>query len=65
MVSTGAVPWYNRPARPFPALVWLRQRYPFLVPPAALAWQAAEPVPARRIFPAKRWALAQPMRGAI
>jgi hypothetical protein len=24
-----------------------------------------EPVPARRIFPDKRWALAQPMHGAI
>jgi hypothetical protein len=41
MVSSRPVPWYDRPARPFPALVWLRARYPFLVPPSVFARMAA------------------------
>ncbi len=65
MVSSGPVPWYNRPAREYPVTRWLRQRYPFLVSPAALARQAAEPAPARRVFPATRWAREQPRRGSF
>ncbi len=58
MVSSSAVPWYNRPPRPFPAKRWLETYYPFRVSPALFA---QPPASARRVtaqpreFPAKRW----------
>jgi hypothetical protein len=52
MVSSGSVPWYNRPARPFPAKEWLMRRYGFTLPP--LRAGASQPE-GRREFPAKRW----------
>jgi hypothetical protein len=59
MVSIGSAPWYNRPAREFPAKRWLRERYPFTVSPLIFARLAVYPVGAalgqRRPFPAKRW----------
>ena len=56
MVSNGSGSWYNVPPRPFPALVWLEQRYPFRVSPSALAWQGAHPAArGRRPFPAQAW----------
>jgi hypothetical protein len=59
MLSSPFVPWYNRPAREFPALVWLRQRYPFLVSPLVFA-RYRQPRPSdgasqQRPFPAKVW----------
>ena len=36
MVSSWFVPWYNRPARPFPAKVWLEARYFFRLPPLGI-----------------------------
>ena len=60
MVASGAVPWYNVPARPFPARVWLEGYYPFTISPAVFARRAAQPgqgdMPGRRVFPAKVWA---------
>jgi hypothetical protein len=63
MGSNGSVPWYNRPARPFPARdwlnEWLKDRYPFNMPPVLFArvvasrpagWERAE-----RRFPAQLW----------
>jgi hypothetical protein len=63
MVLSGFVPWYNLPAREFPALRWLRQQYPFTVSPALFARPAVQPAypstPVRRPFPAKVWVLEQ------
>ena len=57
MDSSGFVPWYNRPAREFPAKRWLRQRYGFTVPPLAFArLRGSQPIPAWRRFPALVWA---------
>jgi hypothetical protein len=59
MVSNGSGSWYNRPARPFPARVWLATRYPFTVSPSVFARLADEisapPAWGRRPFPAKVW----------
>lgn len=57
MVSSQTVPWYNRPARPFPVHIWQAQRFGFRIPPLRFAQQAAPPagVPRRRPFPAKVW----------
>ncbi len=58
MISSGFIPWYNRPPRPFPAKRWLETRYPFRVSPSALGWQGPRPAGSatfRREFPAKRW----------
>jgi hypothetical protein len=59
MVSNGSVPWYDRPARPFPALVWLEKRYPFRVSPLVFSRRLGRlPTPeemARRPFPALVW----------
>ncbi|HEY7358876.1 MAG TPA: hypothetical protein VH590_20475 [Ktedonobacterales bacterium] len=57
MVSSGPVPWYNRPPRLFPARDWLERRYGFRLPPLCCATprppiDAWEP---RRDFPVKRW----------
>jgi hypothetical protein len=55
MDSSQVVPWYNRPARPFPALVWLGQQYPFLISSSAFARPAGNATQQRREFPAKVW----------
>ena len=56
MVSNGSVPWYNAPARRFPALIWLEQRYPFSVSPASVARRAdALAAAGRRPFPVLVW----------
>ena len=51
MVASGFTPWYNAPARRFPAKDWLERRYPFRVsiPPSAgrAARPAASPTPGR------------------
>ena len=63
MGSSGAIPWYNVPARQFPALVWLERRYPFRISP--LVFARSRPSLARlgqtnrRRFPAQVWAEAQ------
>ncbi len=54
MVSSRFVPWYNRPARPFPANVWLEARYFFRLPPLGIS-QRPRPGQRRR-FPAQVWA---------
>jgi hypothetical protein len=67
MVSSSPVPWFNRPAREFPAQVWLAQRYGFTVPPftfgVSLPQQAGRPAGAgtsqRRPFPALVWLATQ------
>jgi hypothetical protein len=62
MVSNGSGSWYNAPARPFPAKVWLVTRYSFRVSPAVFAryGRSAEgAAPARRAFPALVWLAAQ------
>ncbi len=53
MVSSSSIPWHNRPAREFPAQVWLRQRYGFVV--ASIVWARYAPYAGPREFPAKRW----------
>jgi hypothetical protein len=61
MVSSRFVPWYNRPARPFPAQVWLEERYRFRILTPLAARRAAPsagaetPLWVRRPFPAKVW----------
>ncbi|HEY7356965.1 MAG TPA: hypothetical protein VH590_10885 [Ktedonobacterales bacterium] len=57
MVPNGFVPWYNVPARRFPAQKWLEQRYPFIVSPSVFARLAETPaaLAARRRFPALVW----------
>ncbi|HEY7358794.1 MAG TPA: hypothetical protein VH590_20065 [Ktedonobacterales bacterium] len=56
MVSTGSVPWYNIPAREFPAQKWLAKRYPFIVSPASVARLGGRAAPeSRRRFPALIW----------
>jgi hypothetical protein len=60
MGSDGAVPWYDRPARAFPAQRWVWQHYGFCVPPLRLR---AGPWPAVREFPARRWLRLQQMGG--
>jgi hypothetical protein len=55
MVPNGSVPWYNVPARRFPAQKWLAKRYPFSVSPSVFARLAATPVPDWRPFPALLW----------
>ncbi len=64
MVSSSAVPWYNRPPRPFPAKRWLEQRYPFRVSPSVFVWQnPAAPAPGvPRRFPAQVWLEARQRR---
>jgi hypothetical protein len=70
MVSSSPVPWYNRPAREYPAKRWLAQRYGFTVPPftfgVALPRQASRPAGAgasqQRPFPAQVWLAAQATR---
>jgi hypothetical protein len=57
MVVSSPVPWYNVPARRFPAQTWLEKRYPFRVSPASVARLAgalAAPASGRR-FPALVW----------
>lgn len=62
MGSSDLVPWYNAPARPFPAQRWVKQQYPFVVWSLAFAWRvvavrgAEKP---RRRFPAQVWAEAR------
>ncbi len=57
MVSSRWVPWYDRPAREFPALIWLGQRYGFRVPRLAFARvvHSASDGVMPRPFPAKVW----------
>jgi hypothetical protein len=56
MVSARSLPWYNRPAREFPAKKWLRTKYPFYIPPSLFARYPGGPVVWReREFPARRW----------
>jgi hypothetical protein len=58
MSSSPATPWYNVPARAFPAKRWLEKRYPFRVSPLLFLPPLARQVgaaSARREFPAKRW----------
>ncbi len=64
MVSSHSIPWYNRPARPFPALIWVQQRYGFRLPPLFFAQPAHAVVDsmARSPFPARVW-LEQRQRG--
>jgi hypothetical protein len=54
MATSGSGPWYNAPARPFPARVWLEARYGIRVSLSAkqAAWSAASQ---RRAFPAQVW----------
>ena len=54
MISRGPLPWYNRPARPFPALIWVMQRYGFRLPPLRFYPPASQPE-GTRPFPAKVW----------
>ncbi len=61
MVSKIALPWYDVPAREFPAKRWLRQRYRFDLPP--LRFRPACP-PEQREFPALAWVRARQMDGA-
>ncbi len=60
MVSNGAIPWYNVPARRFPALIWLEQRYPFVVSPVVFARRTDALASGRRWFPALVWLEARP-----
>jgi hypothetical protein len=64
MGSSQNIPWYNRPARPFPALVWLGQQYPFLVSSSVFARQtgSASALAGRR-FPALVWLEERQARG--
>ncbi|HEY7357935.1 MAG TPA: hypothetical protein VH590_15760 [Ktedonobacterales bacterium] len=58
MVSSRLVPWYARPSRPFPALVWLAACYGFRVPRSSLAWAVVHTTSdgvTPRPFPAKVW----------
>jgi hypothetical protein len=57
MVSSGFVPWYNRPAREYPIKRWLAQRYGFTVSSSVFAREAQRPTEplARRRFPAQVW----------
>ncbi len=62
MASPNFIPWFNRPARPFPALVWLGQHYPFVVSASVVARYPARPVDLSapsRPFPALVWATRQ------
>lgn len=63
MVSQRPIPWYDLPAREFPAKRWLRKRYPFYIPPSLFArytTSAGSAAPVwRRPFPAKVWLAAQ------
>ncbi|HEY7356459.1 MAG TPA: hypothetical protein VH590_08325 [Ktedonobacterales bacterium] len=56
MVSSQPIPWYNVPAREFPAQTWLAKRYPFIISPASVARLGglAAPTSGRR-FPALVW----------
>ncbi len=51
MVFNGPVPWYDVPARKFPAQRWVEERYGFSLPPLRLrtGW------PPEREFPVKAW----------
>jgi hypothetical protein len=65
MASPNVIPWYNRPARPFPALVWLGQHYPFVVSPLVVARLAPRPPCSsapQRPFPALVWVARQHYR---
>ncbi len=59
MHASTFTPWYNAPARRFPAKVWLEDRFPFrIVTPLSARRQACSSAPAqqaRRLFPAKIW----------
>jgi len=69
MVSSRFVPWHDRPARPFPAQVWLAQRFsfhiktPLAVRRAAPSASAEAPLWVRRPFPAKVWLEARQRAG--
>ena len=52
MVSSASLPWYNAPARRFPAKVWLEERYSFRIPPLRFTQRRQ---PGRRAFPAQVW----------
>ncbi len=52
MEASNPIPWYNRPARPYPIHLWMMQRYGFILPPLRFARQAA---PVWRPFPARLW----------
>ncbi len=59
MHASTSTPWYLAPARPFPAKVWLADRYPFRIPTPRSAQRQTCPdepaVPPRRPFPALAW----------
>jgi hypothetical protein len=58
MVSSSPIPWYARPARPFPALVWLATRYGFRLPRSSLVWATVHTTSdgvTPRPFPALVW----------
>ncbi len=57
--GSGSGPWFSRPARPFPAKVWVQAHYGFTLPPLRLAAQHRQ---GRRAFPAQVW-LAQRAKG--
>ncbi len=56
MVFNGIVPWYDRPAREFPAKRWMRERYHFSLPPLHVR---PGPKEGEREFPAKVWVRAR------
>ncbi len=62
MASPNPLPWFNRPARPFPALVWLGQHYPFVISASIVARYPARPTDLstpQRPFPALVWVVRQ------
>ncbi len=63
MDLSGFIPWYNRPSRPFPALVWVIGHYGFRVPPLTLARLAPAPWQPQREFPVKAWMRKRQMGG--
>ena len=55
-MASSTTAWYNLPARPFPAKVWLAARFSFRIPTVTPAPQAAPAAqPQRRPVPAKVW----------
>ena len=56
----GSGSWFNRPARAFPAQIWLAAHYGFRLPPLRVAPQHQ---PGRRPFPAQVWLATQ--RGKV
>ncbi len=57
--GSGSGPWSNRPARPFPAQVWLEAHYGFRLPPLRLSPHRQT---GRRAFPAQVWLAARHAR---